>query len=209
MSVDPQLGHTSASRSRSAAIKFSASEARYSLMPRRPTADPSRGPAAGAVASRPRSSNLGPVGDPGKPAANIPRNWWSALLLIGLALGFPAALAAQRPVVVRLSATADGSPRMQPERVVVRPGDIIRFRVMSGAPHAIGMLSEGLDRRVAAAWNRAFTNRVATLRGPLLLQAGDQYVIVVPRVPDGTYQLFCTTHRAYRSAHVDLIVKQG
>ena len=117
-------------------------------------------------------------------------------------------LAAQRPVVIRLSAAADGSPRMEPDRISVRPGDVVRFRVMSGAPHAIGMLSEGLEPRVAAIWNRAFSDRVGALRGPLLLQAGDEYVVVVPNVPDGTYRLFCTTHRAYRSSHVDLIVNR-
>lgn len=208
MSDDPQLGQTSASRSRSAAIKFSASEARYSLMPRRPTADPSRGPAAGAVASRPRSSNLRPVRDPGKRLTNISRRRGTLVLALGMVLLASPPLAAQRPVVVRLSAAADGSPRMEPDRVSVRPGDVVRFRVFGGAPHAIGMLSKGLDPRVAAAWNRAFTDRVGALRGPLLLQVGAEYAIVIPNVPDGTYRLFCTTHRAYRSSHVDLVVKR-
>ncbi len=132
-----------------------------------------------------------------------------SVLATGLLLALAAPLAAQRPVVVTLNAGADGSPRMEPARLTVRPGDVLRFRVMGGAPHAVGMLAAGLDARVAAAWNRAFPDRVGELRGPLLLQAGDQYSLVVPKVPDGTYQLFCTTHRAYQHSHIDLTVKRG
>ena len=207
ISVDPQLGHTSASRSRSAAIKFSASEARYSLMPRRPTAYPSRGPAAGAVASWPRSSNLGRGKERGKPRANISRTL-AALLLLGLCL-FPAVASAQHTVMVDLGFGRDGSPRMTPDHVTVRPGDILRFRVMGGAPHAIGLTGGGLAPRVATAWNRAFVGRVSDLRGPMLLRTGDQYSIVVPEVPAGTYEIFCTTHRAYRASHLDLTVSTG
>lgn len=118
----------------------------------------------------------------------------------------PRIAAAQRTVVVSLESASDGSPRMTPTRVTLHPGDVLRFRVVAGAPHAIGLTGGGLDPRVSAAWNRALPDRVGDLRGPLLLRTGDQYSITIPDVPDGTYQVICTPHRAYRDSHLDLTV---
>jgi plastocyanin len=39
--------------------------------------------------------------------------------------------------------------------------------------------------------------RSAELSSPLLTAAGDEYRMVVPRVPAGSYSFYCLPHRAY------------
>lgn len=86
-----------------------------------------------------------------------------------------------------------------PAEISARPGEVIRFRVQSGAPHAIAFDSTGLARTAKAALNRAMPGRVSQLRGPLLVSEGETYRIVIPRLPSGTYRFYCLTHQVYEA----------
>ena len=57
-SAEPHEGHTRGFWSRSAAIRISASGARYSLIPRRPTVGPSKRGTSGTELAPPLTSNL-------------------------------------------------------------------------------------------------------------------------------------------------------
>ena len=86
-----------------------------------------------------------------------------------------------------------------PATLSVRPGDVLRFRVLSGAPHSIAFDSTGLSRSAKAALNRAMPGRVSRLRGPLLVKEGETYRMVVPRLPSGSYRFYCLTHQVYEA----------
>lgn len=121
--------------------------------------------------------------------------------LLGLA-----PMGARRHTIFLRGDPARDDYRMQPAHLRVSPGDTLSFHVQGGAPHAIAMSAAGLEPRVHEAWNRALPHRVGDLRGPLL-RGNDTYLVVVPRgIPEGTYRLFCQTHRAYDSA-VELTVE--
>lgn len=88
--------------------------------------------------------------------------------------------------------------RFVPATVTARPGDHLRFRVESGAPHSIVIRDEGLEPRVRQAWAAALRGRVGGLSGPLLPETGTTYEVTVPAaVPPGRYRFYCLVHRAY------------
>jgi plastocyanin len=94
----------------------------------------------------------------------------------------------------------------RPLEVSARPGDVIVFRVVSGPPHSIAFDPTGLERAQVAALNRAMVGRVSDLRGPLLVDVGDTYRILVPRLAPGTYRFYCLTHQVY-GATGSLVIK--
>lgn len=100
--------------------------------------------------------------------------------------------------VVRLEIEAEQEIyRFVPARVTVRPGDVLRFKVSSGAPHNVAFDGERLTPSARAALNAAMSNRTGDLSGPVLERSGAEYRIVVPALPPGRYGFYCTPHRAY------------
>ena len=84
-----------------------------------------------------------------------------------------------------------------PARVSVRPGDIVKFRTVSGAPHSIVFEGSGLTEQAHEALNGAMGRRPSDLSSPLLTQNGVEYRVVVPALPPGSYEFYCLPHRAY------------
>lgn len=95
--------------------------------------------------------------------------------------------------------------RLVPASVTARPGEVLRFRVASGAPHGLVIEGDGLAAPVQAAWNAALPRRAGNLTGPLLLASGDRYEVVVPAVPAGRYRIYCLPHRAYHENGVVIV----
>ena len=89
--------------------------------------------------------------------------------------------------------------RFSPARVVVQPGDIVRFTVRSGAPHSVVFDSTGLSARDRSALDAAITDRMSLLSGPLLTADDQVFEIRVPRLTAGSYRFYCLPHRAYRA----------
>jgi plastocyanin len=123
-------------------------------------------------------------------------------VLVGfLAVVVAAQLAGQTVYEIELRGDlSEGDYGFTPDEISARPGDILRFRVGSGAPHSIAFDSTGLARAAKAALNRAMPGRVSQLRGPLLVKEGETYRMVVPRLPSGGYRFYCLTHQVYEAA---------
>ena len=92
-----------------------------------------------------------------------------------------------------------GRYRFDPAKVSVVPGDVLRFRVGSGAPHSIVFDSTGMSARDRSALDAAITDRMSLLSGPLLTGEGQIFELTVPRLSPGTYRFYCLPHRAYRA----------
>lgn len=120
-------------------------------------------------------------------------------LLLGLGwLAAAAPVTAQKVHIVRLEVEPEQEIyRFVPARVTTRPGDVIRFKVSSGAPHNIAFDSDRLSGPAREALNSAMPNRTGDLSGPILDRTGAEYRFVVPQLPAGRYGFFCTPHRAY------------
>ena len=124
---------------------------------------------------------------------------WPILVLAALAvLGEAGTATAQTVHVVRLEVEPDHEVyRFVPARVTARPGDVIRFRVSSGAPHNITFDGAHLTSAARIALNAAMSVRSGDLSGPVLERAGAEYRIVVPALAPGKYGFFCTPHLVY------------
>ena len=85
----------------------------------------------------------------------------SAILRTGaMSISFAAVISAaasgQATHVVRLVANpANDVYRFEPAEVVTKPGDVLVFRVVSGAPHSVVYEAQGLSPGVRGAFNNA------------------------------------------------------
>ncbi len=108
---------------------------------------------------------------------------------------------------VRLEVNAEQAEyRFAPASVSARPGDVIVFKLVNGAPHSIVFEGKGLTPRAREALNAAMPRRSADLSSPLLTENGAEYRITVPALPPGSYAFFCLPHRAY-DMRGELVVK--
>jgi plastocyanin len=127
----------------------------------------------------------------------------SAILRTGaMSISFAAVISAtasgQATHVVRLVANpANDVYRFEPAEVVAKPGDVLVFRVVSGAPHSVVYEAQGLSPGVRGAFNNAMPERSGDLSSPLLTASGGEYRMTVPQVPAGAYPFYCLPHRAY------------
>ena len=69
--------------------------------------------------------------------------------------------------------------------MTARPGDVLLFRVASGAPHSIVFEGDGLSGPAHEALNGAMAGRSGDLSSPLLTADGAEYRMVVPALPGG------------------------
>ena len=122
----------------------------------------------------------------------------SVVTVVCLAIASGTQASAQELREIRLVADPDAeSYRFEPASIKVKPGDVLLFRVVSGAPHNIALEPGTMNEATRQAWSDALPHRTAELSGPLLVRTGMTYRVVVPTVPTGTYRYFCLTHRAY------------
>lgn len=122
----------------------------------------------------------------------------SGSLAVLLVVGVVATSAAQTEREIRLQVNADREQyRFVPARTVARPGDVLVFKVVSGAPHSIVFDAAGLSPQAHDALNAALPRRTADLSSPLLTTDGAEYRMILPSLPPGTYRFYCLPHRAY------------
>jgi plastocyanin len=119
-------------------------------------------------------------------------------LLISLSAGANSAQAQRKQVIIRLDAVPEkDSYRFTPARITARPGDVLVFQAVRGAPHSIVFEGADLSEATHEAMNGAMGRRTGDLSSPLLTSNGAAYRMVVPRIAPGVYHFYCLPHRAY------------
>jgi plastocyanin len=109
-----------------------------------------------------------------------------------IALQVAAAAAAPRTVVVRLEGNA-----FRPDQIHARVGDTLRFVNGNGGPHNVKFEADSIAPAARALIEKAFGGeKIGPMSGPLLLDPGETYAIVVPALPVGRYPLYCSPHWA-------------
>jgi plastocyanin len=120
------------------------------------------------------------------------------ILSLGILVSSTAAAAAQKIHEIRLEANPEKEVyRFSPPLVTARPGDVLVFRVTSGAPHSIVFEGSGLSDQAREALNGAMSRRTGDLSSPLLTLPRAEYRMVIPQIPPGIYHFYCLPHRAY------------
>jgi plastocyanin len=125
-----------------------------------------------------------------------------------LVVGGSTSAVAQTTHVIRLEAEPEQElHRFVPARVTAKPGDVLRFRVTSGAPHNIAFEAQGLPAQAHEALNAAMPSRSGDLSGPVLTANGAEYRMTVPAIPPGRYVFFSLPHRAYEMTGELIVTK--
>ena len=128
----------------------------------------------------------------------MPRMIRIVVLASALLGGVTVTARAQASHEVRLEVDSDrGEYRFSPAAVTARPGDVVVFKLINGAPHSVVFEGKGLSAPAHEALNAAMAGRSADLSSPLLTENGAEYRVTVPALPAGTYRFFCLPHRAY------------
>ncbi len=122
----------------------------------------------------------------------------TVLMLLGATASAGGSAHAQSVHEIRLEVSEKrGEYVFVPAQVTARPGDVLVFRTVSGAPHSVVFEGGGLPIAARAALNSAMPRRSADLSSPLLTRSGMEYRVTLPALPKGTYRFFCLPHRAY------------
>jgi plastocyanin len=90
----------------------------------------------------------------------------------------------------------NGAYRFDPDQLTIKPGDQVRFVMVSGAPHNVAFEAEKLSESVKAKLGANMPDQISPLAGPLLTREGESYTISFAGVGPGTYPYFCMPHAA-------------
>lgn len=121
-------------------------------------------------------------------------------ILAGLLLASPAALAEPQATpanVHEVRMVQEGSAyRFRPAALTVRPGDRVRFVMVSGGPHNVAFDAERVPGPARRALAAGMPDTIAPLAGPVLTEPGAGYTVSFDGVPPGTYPFLCMPHAA-------------
>ena len=89
-----------------------------------------------------------------------------------------------------------GAYRFAPASITARPGDLVKFILVSGAPHNVAFDAEQIADGAEAALAAGMANQMSPLAGPLMMNEGDSYTIALKGIEPGVYPFFCMPHVA-------------
>jgi plastocyanin len=83
-----------------------------------------------------------------------------------------------------------------PPSITIKPGDGIRWTVVSGQPHDVTFWADSIPPQAQAVLVANMPQTAAPLTGELLLNPSQTYTISFAGAPAGTYHYYCTPHLA-------------
>lgn len=87
--------------------------------------------------------------------------------------------------------------KFTPADLTIKAGDVVKFVVKSGPPHNVAFEPASLPAGAADVLNKAMTETMGPLTGPMRIGIGESYEINFAGAPAGTYHYFCTPHVAF------------
>jgi len=81
-----------------------------------------------------------------------------------------------------------------PAELTIKSGDVVKWVVKSGPPHNVAFYPDSIPAGAADVLNKAMTETIAPLSGPMKIAIGDAYEISFAGAPAGDYKYFCTPH---------------
>lgn len=125
--------------------------------------------------------------------------------LAGLLLAFPVAFtdmlapelpaASPAPKVHEVRMVQEGNTfKYQPASLTVRPGDRVKFTMVSGGAHNVAFDAEKIPDRAETALSAGMPAQISPLAGTILSKAGESYTVSFADVPPGTYPFYCMPH---------------
>ena len=109
----------------------------------------------------------------------------------------PAAAISGKTHDVQMVGDATGY-RFIPASVTIKPGDGIRWTMVTGGPHNVSFWADSIPKGAGGVLNGAMARQISPLAGALLMQPNETYTISFAGAPKGTYHYFCTPHLAMK-----------
>ena len=83
-----------------------------------------------------------------------------------------------------------------PAELTIKPGDFVRFVMVSNGPHNVAFDKSALSDAARSALSAGMPDQVAELSGKFVMRPGETYTISFRNVPPGRYPFWCTPHLA-------------
>jgi plastocyanin len=71
---------------------------------------------------------------------------------------------------------------------------VVKFVVKTGPPHNVAFYPDSIPAGAADVLNKAMTETMGPLMGPMKVGIGESYDISFAGAPAGEYKMFCTPH---------------
>jgi plastocyanin len=108
---------------------------------------------------------------------------------------------------VQMLRTPDGALRFQPERLMIKVGDRVRWHNVSGGPHNVAFVAATLPRGAKDFLTGTMTETMRPLEGRLLFAPNEVYELSFAEAPPGRYEYYCTPHELLGMKGVITIVQ--
>jgi plastocyanin len=107
----------------------------------------------------------------------------------------PAAAPAATGATHEVDMEFDGKvAKFVPSELTIKAGDVVDFVVKSGPPHNVAFWPDSIPAGAADVLNKAMSETMGPLSGPMKVGIGDTYEISFAGAPTGEYRFFCTPH---------------
>jgi plastocyanin len=86
--------------------------------------------------------------------------------------------------------------RFEPDSVIIRVGDAVRFVSDTGGPHNVTFWPDSIPGGAESQLQHNMMNTSAPLTGPMLVKAGDAMIVSFAHATRGVYTFYCMPHVA-------------
>jgi plastocyanin len=91
---------------------------------------------------------------------------------------------------------AQGNYRFDPANVTVKPGDGVKFVMVSGGPHNVAFDPAQVPANAKAQLMANMPQQTSELMSPMMMNPNETYTISFGNMPPGKYEFHCTPHLA-------------
>ena len=101
-----------------------------------------------------------------------------------------------KTIEVRMLQDAQGNYKFDPADVTIKPGDGVKFVLVSGEPHNVAFDPSQVPANGKAQLSANMPTQVSELSSPMMLKPNESYTISFGEIPPGKYEFHCTPHLA-------------
>ena len=92
---------------------------------------------------------------------------------------------------------AEGNYRFDPAEVTIKPGDGVKFVMISGGSHNVSFDPAQIPANAKAQLSANMQQQVSDLSSPMMMNPNETYTILFGKMLPGTYNYHCTPHLAF------------